>query len=163
MLAVVRPAQIEDTATIAQLVRELAEYERLSHQVVLKEADLREQLFGPTPRAEVLIAEDDGVVAGFALYFSNFSTFLCRPGLYLEDLFVRPRYRHKGHGKALLRELARIAVQRACGRLEWAVLDWNKPAIDFYRGLGAVPMEEWMIFRLTGEALHQLGGDDEKA
>jgi GNAT superfamily N-acetyltransferase len=161
-LDVVRPARIDDTATIAQLIRELAEYERLSHQVVLREADLREQLFGPAPRAEVLIAEEDGVVAGFALYFSNFSTFLCRPGLYLEDLFVRPPYRHKGHGKALLQELARIAVQRACGRLEWAVLDWNKPAIEFYRGLGAVPMDEWRIFRLTGEALRKLGSDDGK-
>jgi len=160
---VVRSARIEDTANIAQLIRELAEYERLSHEVVLKEADLREQLFGPTPRAEVLIAEEDGVVVGFALYFSNFSTFLCRPGLYLEDLFVRPPYRHKGHGRALLRELARIAVQRACGRLEWAVLDWNKPAIEFYRGLGAVLMHEWRIFRLTGDALHKLGSDDGRA
>jgi GNAT superfamily N-acetyltransferase len=154
---VVRPARIEDTA---QLIRELAEYERLSHQVVLKEADLREQLFGPTPKAEVLIAEEDAVVAGFALFFSNFSTFLGQPGLYLEDLFVRPQYRSKGHGKALLRELARIAVQRACGRLEWAVLDWNKPAIDFYRGMGAVPLSDWRIFRLTGEALRKLGSDD---
>jgi len=160
---VVRPARIEDTANIAQLIRELAEYERLSHDVVLKEADLREQLFGRTPRAEVLIAEEDGVVVGLALYFSNFSTFLCRPGLYLEDLFVRPPYRHKGYGRALLRELARIAVQRACGRLEWAVLDWNKPAIEFYRGLGAVLMHEWRIFRLTGDALRKLGSDDGRA
>ncbi len=159
----VRPARIEDTANIAQLIRELAEYERLSHDVVLKEADLREQLFGRTPRAEVLIAEEDGVVVGLALYFSNFSTFLCRPGLYLEDLFVRPPYRHKGYGRALLRELARIAVQRACGRLEWAVLDWNKPAIEFYRGLGAVLMHEWRIFRLTGDALRKLGSDDGRA
>jgi GNAT superfamily N-acetyltransferase len=157
---VIRPARIEDTATIAQLVRELAEYERLSHEVVLDVADLREHLFGAKPCAEVLMAEEDGVVVGFALYLYNFSTFLARPGLYLEDLFVRPAYRHKGYGKALLRELARIAVQRACGRLEWAVLDWNKPAIEFYRGLGAVPMHDWTIFRVTGEALRKLGNED---
>lgn len=156
----IRPARIEDTASIAQLIRELAEYERLSHEVVLNEADLRQQLFGPTPRTEVLIAEEGGAVVGFALYFHNFSSFLCRPGLYLEDLFVRPAYRHKGHGRALLRELARIAVQRSCGRLEWAVLDWNKPAIEFYRGLGAVPMHEWTIFRVTGDALRRLGSED---
>lgn len=159
----IRPARIEDTEQIAQLIRELAEYERLSHEVMLKEADLREQLFGPTPRAEVLIAEEGGAVVGFALYFHNFSTFLCRPGIYLEDLFVRPAYRQKGYGKALLRELARIAVERDCGRLEWAVLDWNKPAIEFYRGLGAVPMHDWRIFRVTGQALRKLGSKEREA
>ncbi len=159
----VRPARIEDTANVAQLIRELAEYERLSHEVVLNEADLRQHLFGPTPRAEVLIAEADGAVVGFALFFHNFSTFLSRPGLYLEDLFVRPAYRHQGHGSALLRQLARIAVQRGCGRFEWAVLDWNKPAIEFYRGLGAVQMHEWRIFRVTGDVLRKLGSEDGQA
>src|SRR5262249_833192 len=113
---------------------------------------------GPTPRAEVLIAEDGGAVVGFALYLHNFSTFLGRPGIYLEDLFVRPAHRHQGHGQAMLRELARIAVQPACGRFESPVVDWNKPAIEFYRSVGAVAMHDWRIFRVTGDALLKLAG-----
>ena len=157
----IRPGRVEDISTIAQLIRELAEYERLSHEVTFTEAELRRHLFGPTPRAEVLIAEDGGAAVGFALYLHNFSTFLGRPGIYLEDLFVRPAHRHKGHGQAMFRELARIAVERGCGRFEWAVLDWNKPAIDFYRSLGAVAMHDWTIFRVTGEALQKLAAAPE--
>ncbi len=154
---VIRPATSDDVRTIAALIRELAEYERLSHEVVLSESNLREHLFGRRRYAEVLVAEDGASVVGFALFFHNFSTFLARPGIYLEDLFVRPSHRGKGHGKALLLELARIAVQRGCGRLEWAVLDWNTPAIEFYRSLGAVPMHEWTVFRVAGDALRALG------
>ena len=153
----IRPATNDDVPTIAALIRELGEYERLSHEVVLRESDLRRHLFGERRYAEVLVAEEQGAVVGFALFFHNYSTFLGLPGIYLEDLFVRPAHRGKGHGKALLLELARIAVQGGCGRLEWAVLDWNAPAIEFYRRLGAVPMNDWKIFRVTGEALHKLG------
>ena len=117
---------------------------------------LRKGLFGERPYAEVLIAEADGKAAGFALYFHNFSTFLGRPGIYLEDLFVRPEHRGKGYGRALLKRLAEIAVERDCGRMEWAVLDWNEPAIGFYKKLGAQPMDAWTIFRVTGDALRQL-------
>lgn len=126
---------------------------------MLSEADLRTHLFGERPYAEVLVAEEDAAVVGFALFFHNFSTFLGRPGIYLEDLFVRPAHRGKGHGKALLLALARIAVQRGCGRLEWAVLDWNTPAIEFYRALGAEPLRDWTIFRVTGRTLLRLGAD----
>ncbi len=119
---------------------------------------LRASLFGERPYAEVIIAEEDGGAAGFALFFHNFSTFLGRPGIYLEDLFVRPEHRGKGHGKALLKRLAEIAVERGCGRLEWAVLDWNEPAIGFYKKLGAQPNDEWTVYRLTGEPLRNLVG-----
>src|SRR5438105_82899 len=136
----IRPASAADTSTICRLIHALAEYERLGHEVVLDEGRLREYLFGPRPFAEVLLAEEAGVVVGFALFFHNFSTFLGRPGLYLEDLFVVPERRGEGHGKALLRAVAKLAVERDCGRLEWAVLDWNEPAIQFYRALGAVVM-----------------------
>lgn len=152
----IRPATPDDTNTICELIRALAEYERLSHQVALDEARLREHLFGPRPFAEVLLAEDAGQVVGFALFFHNYSTFLGRPGIYLEDVFVRPEYRGKGHGKALLRALAQIAVERGCGRMEWAVLDWNEPSIEFYRSLGAEPMDEWTTFRLSRDAIEQL-------
>jgi GNAT superfamily N-acetyltransferase len=152
----IRPATPDDTSTICELIRALAEYERLSHQVVLDEARLREHLFGLRPFGEVLLAEDAGHVVGFALFFHNYSTFLGRPGVYLEDLFVRPEHRGKGHGKALLRTIARIAIERGCGRLEWAVLDWNEPSIAFYRSLGAKPMDEWTTFRMTGEAIDRL-------
>jgi GNAT superfamily N-acetyltransferase len=155
---VIRPARPEDVATVAAFVRELAEYERLSHEVTLKEEDLREHLFGQRRYAEVLIAEEEGAPVGFALFMHNYSTFLARPGIYLEDLFVRPAHRGKGHGKALLQELARIAVERGCGRFEWAVLDWNAPAIEFYKLLGAVPLHDWTVFRVTGDALLKLGG-----
>src|SRR4029077_6278241 len=122
------------------------------------EARLREHLFGPRPFAEVLLAEDAGAVVGFALFFPSYSTFRAQPGLYLEDLFVEPEHRGRGHGKALLRALARLAVERDCGRLEWSVLNWNEPAIRFYRSLGAVPLDEWTSYRLTGEALRSVGG-----
>jgi GNAT superfamily N-acetyltransferase len=149
----IRPATSADTPTIARLIRALAEYERLSHRVTFDEARLHEHLFGPRPFAEVLLAEDGGAVVGFALFFHDFSTFMGQPGLYLEDLFVEPAHRGQGHGKALLRALARLAVERGCGRVNWSVLDWNEPAIRFYRSLGAVPMDEWTVYRLAGDAL----------
>ncbi len=152
----IRAATPTDVPTIARLIRDLAEYERLADQVVLDEERLRQHLFGPRPFAEVLLAEDAGQVVGFALFFHNYSTFLGRPGIYLEDLFVEPAQRGKGHGKALLIALARLAVERGCGRLEWAVLNWNEPSIQFYRSLGAGPMDEWTVYRLTGEALTSL-------
>jgi GNAT superfamily N-acetyltransferase len=149
----IRPATSADTPTIARLIRALAEYEQLSHRVTLDESRLHEHLFGPRPFAEVLLAEDGGAVVGFALFFHDFSTFMGQPGLYLEDLFVEPAHRGQGHGKALLRALARLAVERGCGRVNWSVLDWNEPAIRFYRALGAVPMDEWTVYRLAGDAL----------
>ena len=152
-----RPATAQDTATIAALIRGLAEYERLSHYVTLEEGRLREHLFGPRPYAEVLLAEEAGEVVGFALFFPIYSTFRAEPGMYLEDLFVRPEHRGKGHGKALLRALARLTVERGYARLEWTVLDWNAPSIAFYRSLGAAPMEEWTVYRLDGESLAKLG------
>jgi GNAT superfamily N-acetyltransferase len=155
----IRPATPDDTPTIAALIRALAEYERLSHEFVLDEAELREHLFGDRRYAEVILAEHDGDVVGFALFFHNYSTFLGKPGIYLEDLFVRPEHRGAGHGKALLAHLAKIAVERGCGRLEWSVLDWNEPSIAFYRSLGAAPMDDWTTYRLTGVALAALGAD----
>jgi GNAT superfamily N-acetyltransferase len=152
----IRPATPDDVPTIARLIRGLAEYERLAHRVDLDESRLREHLFGPRPYAEVLLAEEAGAVVGFALFFHNFSTFLARPGLYLEDLFVEPERRGRGHGKALLAALARTAVERGCGRLEWSVLNWNEPSIGFYRALGAERMDEWVVYRLTGDALRAL-------
>jgi GNAT superfamily N-acetyltransferase len=154
----IRPATAADIPTISRLIRALAEYERLAHTVCLDEERLRQHLFGPRPFAEVLLAEDASTVVGFALFFPNYSTFLGKPGIYLEDLFVEPAHRGKGHGKALLAALARLAVERDCGRLEWAVLNWNEPSIQFYRALGAVPMDEWTVYRLTGEALSRLAG-----
>jgi GNAT superfamily N-acetyltransferase len=156
----IRPARADDTKTISDLIRALAEYERLSHAVFLDEDLLHEHLFGPRPFAEVLLAEEDGEVVGFALFFHNYSTFLGRPGLYLEDIFVRPEYRGRGHGKALLTTLARIAVERGCGRMEWTVLNWNEPSIGFYRSLGAVPMDDWTVYRLTEDKLSALAATD---
>lgn len=153
----IRPATSDDVPTIARLIRALAEYERLADQVVLDEEHLREHLFGPRPFAEVLLAEDDGSVVGFALFFHNYSTFQGKPGIYLEDLFVVPEKRGGGHGKALLRAVARLAVERNCGRMEWAVLNWNEPSIGFYRSLGATPLDDWTTYRLTGEALLRVG------
>ena len=153
----IRPATVSDVPVIAQLIRELAEYEKLAHCVVFTEEALKQHLFGPRPYAEVLIAEEAGTSVGFALFFHNFSTFLGQPGIYLEDLFVKPANRGQGHGKQLLAALAKVALERGCGRLEWAVLDWNKPAIGFYESLGARPNDEWTVYRLTGEALEQLG------
>lgn len=146
-----------DVPTILQMIRELADYERMSGQVVATEDGLRDALFkGSRPDAEVILAYSDDTPAGFALFFHNFSTFLARRGLYLEDLFVKPEFRGAGIGKRLLVELARIAVERGCGRFEWSVLDWNEPAIGFYKKLGAVPMDEWTIFRVSGDALVRL-------
>lgn len=159
----IRQATEADVADILQLIRELAEYERLSHEVVATEEQLRQYLFGPYRYAEVLLANWDGRLAGFALYFHNFSTFLGRPGIYLEDLFVRPAYRRLRIGRALLQQLARIAVERNCGRLEWAVLDWNTPAWDFYKSLGARPMTDWTIHRLTGDALRRLASQSQES
>ena len=156
MSLAIRPAAPADLPLIADLIRALAEYEKLADEVRFNEAVLGEKLFGPRPYAEVLIGEIDGEVQGFALFFHNFSTFEGRPGIYLEDLFVRPEARVCGLGKALLGELARIAVERDCARLEWWVLDWNEPSIGFYRSLGAVAMDEWTGYRLTGDALAQL-------
>jgi GNAT superfamily N-acetyltransferase len=149
----IRPATPDDTAALAALIRGLAEYERLAHYVTLDEGRLRQHLFGPRPYAEVLLAEEAGAVVGYALFFPVYATFRGEPCLYLEDLFVRPEHRGKGHGKALLRALARLAVERGCPRLDWVVLDWNAPSIAFYRSLGAVPMDEWTVYRLHGEAL----------
>jgi GNAT superfamily N-acetyltransferase len=153
----IRPATPADTATIAALIRGLAEYERLTQYLTLEEGRLREHLFGPRPYAEVLLAEEAGEVVGFALFFPVYSTFRAQPGMYLEDLFVRPEHRGKGHGKALLRALARLTVERGYARLDWTVLDWNAPSIAFYRSLGAVPLDEWTVYRLDGEALAALG------
>jgi GNAT superfamily N-acetyltransferase len=152
----IREARESDVPQILQFIRDLAEYEKLAHLVVASEEQLHATLFGSSPFAEVLIAEEDGTPAGFALFFHNYSTFLAQPGIYLEDLFVKPEYRGRGYGKALLARLAQIARERNCGRVEWAVLDWNEPSIAFYKSLGARPMEEWRTFRLTGEALERL-------
>jgi GNAT superfamily N-acetyltransferase len=151
-----RAAVPGDVPLILRFIRELAEYERLAHQVVADEAGLAVALFGPRPYAEVVIAEAAGEPAGFALFFHNFSTFLGRPGIYLEDLYVPPALRGRGIGAKLLSHLAALAEQRGCGRLEWSVLDWNEPAIGFYRRLGARPLDDWSVFRLEGEALARL-------
>jgi len=156
----IRPATEADLPTILGLIRELADYERAPDAVVATEAGLREVLFGGKPSAEVLLALEKGEPVGFAVYFHNFSTWLGRPGLYLEDLFVRPEKRGKGYGRALLERLAQIAQERRCGRLEWAVLDWNDPAIQFYRKLGAQPMDEWTVFRLTEEGIAKLANSN---
>jgi GNAT superfamily N-acetyltransferase len=150
-----RFADERDCALILQFIKGLADYEKMSDQVVATEALLREWIFDKK-KAEVIFACADGHEVGFALFFHNFSTFLGRAGIYLEDLFVLPEQRGKGYGKALLKQLARITVERGCGRLEWACLDWNRPSIDFYLSLGAVPMDEWTTYRVTGETLQQL-------
>jgi GNAT superfamily N-acetyltransferase len=149
----IRFAGEDDVPVILSFIKGLAEYEKLTHEVTATEALLSETLFGARRVAEVLIGEFQGEPVGFALFFHNFSTFLGRPGIYLEDLFVIPKMRGRGFGKMLLIYLAKIAAERSCGRVEWAVLDWNEPSIQFYKNLGAVPMEEWTVFRLTGEAL----------
>jgi GNAT superfamily N-acetyltransferase len=152
----IRSATPADVPAIAKLIRDLAEYEKLAHVCVLQEVDLHKHLFGTRKYAEVLLAEDEGKVVGFALFFHNYSTFRAKPGIYLEDLFVEPEARGKGHGKALLRELAKLAVERDCARVEWSVLNWNEPSIAFYKALGAEPMDEWTVYRLTDEALKKL-------
>ncbi|HXG38833.1 MAG TPA: GNAT family N-acetyltransferase [Bacteroidota bacterium] len=150
------PATEHDVPLILKFIQALAEYEQLAHECLADEATLRETLFGSRRYAEVVIARYNNEPAGFALFFHNYSTFLARPGIYLEDLFVYPQYRGKGIGKALMVYLAQQAVERKCGRFEWWVLDWNEPAIEFYKKLGAVPMSDWTVFRLTGEALQRL-------
>ncbi len=157
MTRAIRPATPADVPLIHALILELASYEKLAHEVVGTREQVLQSLFGARPHAEALVAEDpeDGVV-GFALFFQNYSTFLARPGIYLEDLFVRPAYRRNGYGRALLQALARVAVERRCGRFEWAVLDWNEPAKRFYESLGARENSDWRIYRVTGEALERL-------
>jgi len=152
----IRAAKPDDVPLIFALIGELAEYEKLSHEVVATEQQIRTALFGARAVAEVVIASLDGAPVGFALFFPNYSTFLGRPGLYLEDLFVRPEARGFGAGRELLEYLARLAVERGWGRLEWRVLDWNEPSIAFYRKLGAEPLEDWTVFRVTGDALKKL-------
>lgn len=154
----IRSATRADISLIGQFIRDLAEYEKLAHAVRFDEAVMAEKLFGARPYAEVLIGEIDGTPQGFALFFHNFSTFEGRPGIYLEDLFVRPDARGSGLGKALLGRLAALAVERDCARLEWSVLDWNSPAIDFYKALGAKMMDEWTVMRVDGAALSELAG-----
>ena len=154
----IRPATRADVATILRFIRELATYEREPDAVEATEASLALALFGEHPAAEAVIADDGGTPIGFALFFHNFSTWTGRRGLYLEDLYVTPQARGRGAGRALLRHLAGIALDRGCARFEWSVLDWNTPAIDFYRKIGAVPMEEWTIQRVTGDALAHLAG-----
>jgi GNAT superfamily N-acetyltransferase len=152
----IRSAVAADAPLIFAFITALAEYERLAHEVKTSAEQLAAQLFGPTPRAEVLIGEIDGVARGFALFFHNFSTFEGRPGIYLEDLFVEPEARGAGLGRALLARLAQLAIERDCARLEWSVLDWNEPALAFYRKLGAKPMAEWTVQRLDGDALKEM-------
>jgi GNAT superfamily N-acetyltransferase len=155
----IRRATVDDVPVILELIHGLAEYEHASaEEVPATEAMLRATLFGERPQAEVLLGCEDGVAVGMALFFHNYSTWRARHGLYLEDLFVKPECRGRGYGKALLVELARIAAERNCARLEWAVLDWNRPAIDFYLSLGAVAMDEWTVYRLTEDAIQRLAG-----
>ena len=156
----IRTACPDDVPAILALIRGLAEYEKLAHECETDEAKLATTLFGDKPCAEVLIADVDGEAAGFALFFHTYSTFLAKPGLYLEDLFVRSRFRGLGLGKRLMVHLARLAVARGCGRFEWSVLDWNAPAIGFYRSLGAVGMDEWTVQRVSGDALRRLAADE---
>ncbi len=152
----IRPARVEDVPIILELIRDLATYERAPHEVTATDEQLVDVLFGERPAADVLLAFEGKSPVGFAVYFYNFSTWLGRPGLYHEDLFVKPEKRGKGYGRALLVELAKIALDRGCGRMEWAVLDWNEPAINFYRTLGAKPMDEWTVFRLTRDGIAKL-------
>jgi GNAT superfamily N-acetyltransferase len=154
-----RPAEVRDAGVILSFITELAAYEKLSHEVVATEDAIREHLFCERPVVEAIIAEYDDVPAGFALFFHSFSTFLGRTGIYLEDLYVTVDLRGKGIGKALLKRLAEIATERGCGRVEWAVLDWNEPAIQFYQSIGAAPMAEWQTYRLAGSALRDFAGE----
>jgi GNAT superfamily N-acetyltransferase len=151
-----RPATPDDVPLILELIRELAAYEKLSHEVSATEELLRRNLFGPLANAEAVLACEAGTCVGFALFFHNFSTFLGKPGIYLEDLYIRPAFRGHGHGRALMVHLARLARDRDCGRFEWSVLNWNQPSIDFYHSLGAQPMDDWTVQRVSGPALHAL-------
>lgn len=163
MSLTIRKATAADTPTILRFIRELAEYEKLSHEVTATEETLRASLFAVQPKAHALIAEIDGMAAGFAVYFYNFSTFLGRNGIYIEDIYVSPDKRGGGIGKALFEYLAAQVVAEGYGRLEWSVLDWNKPAIDFYQRMNAKPMSEWVIYRLQGESLDRMGKKDKDA
>ena len=154
----IRAATINDAAVILALIKDLAEYEHLSHEVAATEEDIRQSLFGDRPVAQALIGEHEGMPISFALFFYNFSTFLGKPGIYLEDLYVQPEYRSNGFGRRMLAHIARLAKERNCGRFEWSVLDWNEPAIRTYDRLNATPMKEWILYRLTGEALNKLAG-----
>lgn len=156
MSLIIRPATADDLPCIASFIRELADYEKLAHAVRFDEAELAKNLFGPRPYAEVVIGEVDGNASGFALFFHNFSTFEGKAGIHLEDLYVRPEARGHGLGAALLQHLAALAVERGCARLEWNVLDWNEPALGFYKSLGALPMSDWIGMRLDGDRLAQL-------
>ena len=155
----IRSAQAGDAPLILNFIRELASYEKLAHEVSATERDIQDNLFGAHPRAECIIAAHAGAAIGFALYFHNFSTFLGKPGLYLEDLYVQPAFRGRGYGRKLLSHLAKLALNRGCGRFEWAVLDWNAPAIGFYQRLGAKLMTDWRINRLSGSALEKLASE----
>lgn len=152
----IRRATAADTALVLRLITELARYERLEHEVVADEQAIATTLFGERPAAEVLILRVEDEPAGFALYYPNYSTFLGRPGLYVEDIFIRQKHRGRGYGKALMSELARRAIDRGCSRLEWSVLNWNESAIGFFRGLSALPMDQWTTYRLKGESLENL-------
>lgn len=156
----IRAATEKDVTIILSLIEDLAEYEHLSHEVEATGEDIRQSLFGDRPVAETLIGEYQGIPISFALFFYNFSTFLGKPGIYLEDLYVQPAYRSKGFGRKMLAHLARLAQKRGCGRFEWSVLDWNEPAIRTYDRLNAKPMKEWILYRLTGEALNKLAQED---
>jgi GNAT superfamily N-acetyltransferase len=151
-----RLAKQADVPVIMNFIRELAEYEKLAHEVVADEAQIQKTLFGEKAYAEVLMAIEEAMPVGFALFFHNYSTFLGKPGIYLEDLYITPAARGKGYGKCLMQKLAQLALERDCGRLEWWVLDWNKASIDFYTSMGALPMDEWTVYRVTGPALSQL-------
>lgn len=153
----IRPAQLQDVPAIVGLIRELAEFENLTHLVQATPESLSPHLFGPQPAAQALVAQSEGAIIAFALFFTNFSTFLAKPGLYLEDLYVQPAWRGRGVGKALLQSVGALAVERGCGRFEWSVLDWNVNAIRFYESVGATVMPDWRICRLTGDALARLG------
>ena len=154
----IRCAEEKDCELILQFIRRLADYEKLLHEVTATVDDVRRELFSATPSAHALIAYEDDKPVGFALYFYNFSTFLGKAGIYLEDLFVKPEYRRRGYGKALLSYLAKLTVERGCGRLEWSCLDWNQSAIDFYHAWGAVTMDDWTTFRMSGETLKRMAG-----
>ena len=154
----IRPAVTDDCTQIFEFIRELAIYEKAEHEVVTNVEQIQSSLFGDQPQAKGLMAEMDGQAIGFAIYFHNYSTWLGKHGIYLEDLYVSPKFRGVGAGKALLQSLARIAIDKGCGRVEWSVLDWNQPAIDFYRALGAKPQDEWTVYRLTGDALTGFAG-----
>src|SRR6266571_2971044 len=159
----IRSATADDAAVILHLIRDLATYERAPEEVTATEDQLRDVLFGERPAAEVRLAFENETPVGFAVFFYNFSTWLGRPGLYLEDLFVKPEYRGRGYGRSLLVDLAKIAQERGCGRMEWAVLDWNQPAIQFYHALGAKPMDEWTVFRLTRDGIARLANSEPTA